>query len=101
MPEEPVKDNAMSHHRNIIPWPIIELFDAELSLPPQPEGEMPSEPEPVPAEALFMAGCDVFLTREGADVFMLTLKHRGQVSEIKLRAGLDASGQPALLAFVG
>jgi hypothetical protein len=91
----------MSHYRSIVPWPIIELFDAELGLAPQSEPEVPAEPEPVPAEALFMAGCDVFLTREGADVFMLTLKHRGQVSEIRLRAGLDACGQPALLAFVG
>ena len=90
----------MSHHRSIVPWPIIELFDAELGLAPQPEPEAPAEPEPIPAEALFMAGCDVFLTREGTDVFMLTLKHRGQVSEIRLRAGLDARGQPALLAFV-
>ena len=90
----------MSHHRSTVSWPIIELFDAELSLPAS-EPEVPAEPEPVPAEALFMASCDVFLTREGADVFMLTLKHRGQISEIKLRAGLDASGQPALLAFVG
>ena len=90
----------MSHHRSIVPWPIIELFDAELSVAPQPEPETQADPELVPAEALFMASCDVFLTREGADVFMLTLKHRGQVSEIRLRAGLDASGQPALLAFV-
>ncbi|MFZ1990535.1 MAG: hypothetical protein WAW96_12280 [Alphaproteobacteria bacterium] len=90
----------MSHHRSIVPWPIIELFDAELGLA-QPEPETQPEPEPIPAEALFMAGCDVFLTREGADVFMLTLKHRGQVSEIRLRAGLDSRGQPALLAFVG
>ena len=89
----------MSHHR-IVPWPIIELFDAELGLA-RPEPDIQPDPEPVPAEALFMAGCDVFLTREGADVFMLTLKHRGQVSEIRLTAGLDARGQPALLAFVG
>ena len=89
----------MSQHRSTVPWPVIELFDTELSLP-QAEPEVPSEPAPVPAEALFVAACDVFLTREGADVFMLTLKHRGQVSEIRLRAGLDASGQPALLAFV-
>ena len=91
----------MSHHRSAVPWPIIELFDAELSAAPAPEVEAAPGPEAIPAEALFMAGCDVFLTREGADVFMLTLKHRGQVSEIRLRAGVDASGQPALLAFVG
>jgi len=85
-------------YRSTVTWPIIELFDAELGLPPQPE--VPAAPEPMPAEAVFMAGCDVFLTREGADVFTLTLKHRGQVSEIRLRAGVDDQGLPSLLAFV-
>ena len=87
-------------YRNTVSWPIIELFDAELGMPPSPEPEAPAAAVPIPAEALFMAGCDVFLTREGADVFMLTLKHRGQVSEIRLRAGVDDHGLPSLLAFV-
>lgn len=91
----------MSYHRNSLAWPIIELFDAELGLPQQNEPEIVAEPQLVPAEAVFMAGCDVFLTREGTDVFMLTLKHRGTVSEIRLRAGVDDRGQPSLVAVVG
>lgn len=88
-------------YRNSLAWPIIELFDTELGLPEQSAPEIVVEPAPVPAEAVFMAGCDVFLTREGADVFMLTLKHRGTVSEIRLRAGVDDHGMPSLVAVVG
>ena len=83
--------------RNPVTWPILEFLDSELGIQSQ---EPAPQCEPVPADALFMAACDVFLTRDGADAFTLTLKHRGQVSEIKLTAGLDDSGLPSLLAFV-
>jgi hypothetical protein len=86
-------------HRSSVSWPIIELFDEELGTPP-PEPASEIAPQPVPADALFVAACDVFLTRDGTDAFTLTLKHRGQVSEIKLTAGLDESGLPSLLAVV-
>lgn len=88
-------------YRNAVAWPIIELFDAELGLDPQTEPEIATEPAPIPAEAVFMAGCDVFLTRDGADAFTLTLKQRGKVSEIRLRAGVDDEGLPLLVAVVG
>ena len=80
-----------------LPWPILELIDQELD-PPAPEPT--AAPEPIPADAVFMAECDVFLTRDGAGAFTLTLKHRGRVSEIKLTADIDASGAPSLFAFV-
>ena len=78
-------------------WPILELLDYELNEPI--EVTVP-EPDPVAADALFMAACDVFLTRDGTDTFTLTLKHRGQVSEIHLKAELDETGAPSLLALV-
>ena len=88
-------------YRNSVAWPIIELFDSELGLPAQSEPERQFDSTPTAAEAVFMAGCDVFLTREGTDVYMLTLKHRGKVSEIKLTAGVDDRGRPSLIAEVG
>jgi hypothetical protein len=86
----------MSRH-SALPWPVLELLDDELNEPI----EVPAQAvAPMPAEAVFMASCDVFLTRDGSDTFTLTLKHRGQVSEIRLRAALDESGAPSLLALV-
>ncbi len=87
-------------YRHSVAWPIIELFDEELGLAQQSEHEIAAEPAPVSAETVFMAGCDVFLTRDGADAFTLTLKHRGKVSEIRLMAGVDDLGLPSLVAVV-
>jgi len=84
---------------NALVWPILELIDAELSDIFEEAAE-PPQPIPVPADTLYMAGCDVFLTRDGASTFTLTLKHRGQVSEIRLLAELDETGAPSLLALV-
>ena len=83
--------------RTPVSWPVIELLDEELE--PAPSTIEP-EPAPVPADAVFMASCDVFLTRDAADAFTLTLKHRGHVSEIRLTAGIDGCGALTLSAIV-
>lgn len=80
-----------------ISWPILEFLDQELD---EPMPEPPPADTPVAADVVFMAECDVFLTRDGAGTFTLTLKHHGKVSEIRLTAELDESGAPSLLAFV-
>jgi len=83
--------------RSPVAWPVLELLDQELGLAPnEPEPEQ----EPLPADALFMASCDVFLTRDAADAFTLTLKHRGHVSEVRLTAAVDGCGALTLSAFV-
>jgi hypothetical protein len=85
--------------RSPVTWPILELFDAELGVPP-PEPPEPAVTTAVAADALYMAGCDVFLTRDASDCFTLSLKYRGQVSEVKLTANVDEDGRPALVALV-
>jgi hypothetical protein len=94
----PVWDKTMPR-QNALTWPILELLDEELNETlEEPGAEL--EPEPIPTDALFMAECDVFLTRDGSDAFTLTLRRRGLVSEIRLTAGVDESGTPALVALV-
>jgi hypothetical protein len=83
--------------RTAVSWPILEFLDEELGVPP-PETEPVDET--VAADALYMASCDVFLARDCSDRFTLTLKHRGQLTEVRLMAGVDDQGEPAIIALV-
>jgi hypothetical protein len=83
--------------RSPVAWPVLELLDQELGIA---SSEPAPETSPLPADALFMASCDVFLTRDSPDCFTLTLKHRGHVSAIRLTAGIDENGEASLLALV-
>jgi hypothetical protein len=85
--------------RSPLAWPVLDLIEQELLDPAVP---CPCQTaSPVDADALYMADCEVFLERDGADGFTLTLRTRGEVSEVKLTASVDPAGLPKLLALVG